>query len=495
MVREPLERQRFFSSGNSQSVGRSVVSETCAEQQAAGTMSMCEIKDLSVACTNVYVVGVIIAKSEWRSVKSKFNGSEKGVIAFTVRDSKRHFINCAVWGTEQFVQAYDTAFKIGDVVVINRPKVSEKNQDVNRYNPQTTSPFQLTVNEGHSYIYRESLENQPHLNGLISESIKSTSLALHLADVCGDGVQRESETQYVDLVVAVRSVTARTLRTKNGDKTVRNVQLMDTSMESIKMTLWSRGECERADKWKPLQTILHLVDVRCHFSAYEAMMVLQMASSTIAIENPVQSSRVKALREYIAKIPADIRSKLTTGPFMADEAIDLEAITDVMSVQKVKDLAAIADREFTAIIYAVITELDLDPTNRRRPVRRSCLHCAQFIPSDREYCSQTLCVQKSVPGKNYVDKFDIRMNLTDHSGTLAYCHMYDKYAATFLEYELDEYLRLPDTAFEQIRWLHLLERRAVKVLVKPKSDQRAFVNILEISDIDPTTAVQNLKTY
>lgn len=458
-------------------------------------MSFSEIKDLSLACTNVYVVGVIIAKSEWRSVQSKFNENKKGVITFTVRDSKRHFINCIVWGTEEFIQAYDTAFKIGDVVVINKPKVSEKNQDVNRYNPQTTSPFQLTVNEGHSYIYRESLENQPHLNGLISESIKSTSLALHLTDVCGDGVQRDSETQYVDLVVTVRSVTARTLRTKNGEKTVRNVQLMDTSMESIKLTLWSRSECERADKWKPLQTILHLVDVRCHLSAYEGMMVLQMVGATIIIENPVQSSRVKALRDYIATIPADIRSKWTTGTFNQDEAIDLEAITDVMSVQKIKDLATNADRQFTAIVYAVITELDLDPTNRRRPVRRTCVHCAQFMPSDREYCSQSLCVQKSVPGKNYVDKFDIRMNVTDHSGTLTYCHMYDRYAAAFVNYELDEYLQLPETAFEQIRWLHLLERRVIKVLVKPKSDQKLFVNILEIGAINPTTAARHLKTY
>lgn len=479
-----------------QSVSRERLVRQCAEEQTANnTMSFCEIKDLSLTCTNVYVMGVIIAKGESKQVTSKFNGNEKGAITFTVRDSKRHFINCNVWGTEQFVKAYEIAFRVGDVVVINKPKVVEKNNDVNRYNPQTTSPFQLTVNEGHSYIFRESIENQRHLDGLISESIKSTSLALHLADVCGDGAQREAEPKFCDLVVAVRAVTARTIRMNNGEKTIRSVHLMDESMESMKMTLWSRGDCERADKWEPLKTILHLIDVRCNYSTYDGMMALQVSGATILTENPSHSSRVKALRDYIAKIPNEVRTKWVTDAPDNGDAIDLDTITEVMSVQRIKDLAMNSEREFTALLYAVITELDVDPTNHRRPIRRCCVHCKQFIPSTREYCSAMTCNLKSVPGKNYVDKFDIRMNLSDHSGSLNSCHMYDKYATTFLHCDLDEYLKLPEPAFEQIHWLHMLERRAIKVLVKRKTDQTPFVNVLDIAAIDPIATAANLKTY
>lgn len=440
-------------------------------------------------------MGVIIAKGESKQVTSKFNGTEKVAMTFTVRDSKRHFINCNVWGTEQFIRAYDTAFKVGDVIIVNKPKVVEKNKDVNRYNPQTTSPFQLTVNEGYSYLYRESIDNQPHLNGLISESSKSTSLALNLTDVCGDGIQRETEMKFVDLLVAVRKVTARTIRTKNGEKNIRDVQLLDTSMESIKLTLWSRDLCERADKWKPLETILHLIDIGCFYSAYDRMMTLQVVASTILTENPRQSSRAKVLREYIAKIPIEVKTKWSTEEHIVGETIDLDTITEVMSVQKIKDLAANSDREFTAVLYAVITELDLDPTSHRLPIRRTCLHCHQFMTSNSEYCSKETCVQKSLPGKNYVDKFDIRMNLSDHSGSLNYCHMYDRYAAIFVNFELDEYLRLPETAFEQIYWLHMFERRAIKVHVKCRSNNTPFVQVLDIDAIDLTSAAINLKTY
>lgn len=448
-----------------------------------------------MACTNVCVMGVIIAKSECRQITSKFNGNEKGTISFTLRDSKRYFINCKVWGTEQFAKAYGTAFKHGDVIVVNRPRIVQKDSDVNRYNPQTTTPFQLTVNEGYSYIYRESIENQPHLASLISETIKSTSLALYLADVCDGGSQCEAVAKFFDLVVAVQAVKARTILTKNGEKTIREIHLMDTSMKAIKMTLWCRDDCERADKWQPLKTILHMVDVRCEYSAYEQMVVLQMARSTILIENPKQSSRVQALREYIAKIPMEVQTKWVTETSVKGEAIDLDTITEVMSVQKIEDLAKSSDCEFTAVLYAVITELDLDPTSRRRPVRRTCLHCNSYMPSNDEYCSNQLCVQKSVPGKNYVEKFNIRMNLSDHSGTLTKCHMTDKYAAIFLNSDLDEYLQLPETAFERIHWLHIFERRAIKLLVKRNANETPRVLVLEISAIDPASAAEKMKTY
>lgn len=457
-------------------------------------MSFCEIKDLSRERTNACVMGVIIAKGESKQVTSKYNGNEKSAMTFTVRDSKRHFINCNIWGTEQFVKAYEMAFRVGDVVVINHPKIVEKNTDMNRYSPQTTSPFQLTINEGHSYIYRESIANHPHLAALINESIKSTSLALHLADVCGDG-NPQTETKLVDLVVAVRTVKSRSIRTKNGEKTIRTVLLLDASMESMKMTLWSRDDCERADKWIALKTILHLVDVQCTFSTYDRAMILQVAGATIITENPIQSSRVKALRDYIKTIPSDVQSKWSAQASADGAPIDLNTITDVMSVQKIKDQAKKSEREFTALLYGVITELDLDPTVNRRLVRRTCLHCNRYMSSSQEYCAEESCVQKSVPGKNYTEKFDIRLNVSDHTGTLSNCHMYDKYAIAFLNCDLNEYLRLPETAFEQINWLHMLERRAIKVLVKPKSDQTPFVNVLDIRDIDLARTAHHLKTY
>lgn len=62
------------------------------------------------------ITGAIIKKSAAKAFESKRNEGETcGVITFTIRDSKRDFVNCVVWGSEYFVRGYDTSFKTGDV--------------------------------------------------------------------------------------------------------------------------------------------------------------------------------------------------------------------------------------------------------------------------------------------------------------------------------------------------------------------------------------------
>lgn len=122
--------------------------------------------------------------------------SQRGVITFTVRDTKEHFINCMVWGTEQFIDTVDRAYKIGDIIGIYHATVSQKNES-SSYRPRTSTPFELTVNENKAFIHRYP-EDPGDLQMLRHQAIKSTSLALYLRDLdtCPD-----TEQLCIDLVV------------------------------------------------------------------------------------------------------------------------------------------------------------------------------------------------------------------------------------------------------------------------------------------------------
>lgn len=158
----------------------------------------CQIKDLTLNTHSFYINALIIAKTEKRVIQS---GRSSAVITFTVRDTKDHFINCSVWGSDQYIEACARAHKIGDIISIYKPAVQQKNNN-SIYHPRTTSPFELTVNEGKAFIHPVS-EQSDHLLQLQHQAIKPTSLALKLNDLNFYG---ESKDLMVDVVVLGKSI-------------------------------------------------------------------------------------------------------------------------------------------------------------------------------------------------------------------------------------------------------------------------------------------------
>lgn len=133
-------------------------------------------------------------------MSSRRNNGNVGVITFTVRDTKDHFINCIVWGSEQFIDTYDRAYKMGHIIAVYHPTVSQKNEN-SSYRPRSSSPFELTVNENRAFIHRFT-EDSDDLLKLQNQTIKSTGLALYLRDL---DTHPESEQLNIDLVVLGKS--------------------------------------------------------------------------------------------------------------------------------------------------------------------------------------------------------------------------------------------------------------------------------------------------
>lgn len=136
----------------------------------------CNIKDLTLNASSFFINVLIIAKTDKNILPTG-----RGVITFTVRDTKDHFINCSVWGSEQFIENCARAYKIGDVVSIFKPTVKQKNSAGN-YHPRTTSPFELQVNENKAFIHRVN-EQIDTLLRLRNVAVKPTHLALRLDDL------------------------------------------------------------------------------------------------------------------------------------------------------------------------------------------------------------------------------------------------------------------------------------------------------------------------
>lgn len=213
-----------------------------------------EIRDLHLNQKSVFLVVIIIAKQDKSAFKSNAN---KSALTITVRDSKDHFINCTLWGSDEYISKVDSSYNIGDIVELIKPTVLQRNDDT-KYMPRTTSPFLLRLDEKKSFIYRQHERDYSALVPLKHLSLKSTSLALHLSDI-GDQLMAK-QTLLTDLLVIVQAVDApRTVHTKNGPKQMRRVYLFDQSADSVQLVMWSKCYVDMAEMWIPMATILHLI--------------------------------------------------------------------------------------------------------------------------------------------------------------------------------------------------------------------------------------------
>ncbi|XP_031636680.1 protein hold'em-like [Contarinia nasturtii] len=437
----------------------------------------CQIKDLTMSSHSFFLNTLIIAKSEQRLFAPGRNG---GVITFTVRDTKDHFINCTVWGSEQFIKNCARAYKIGDIISIYQPKVLLKNSGSN-YNPRTTSPFELSVNEGKSYIHR-AIEQTDYLLRLRNQAVKPTSLALKLDDlVCRPG----SDSVTADVVVLVRGVEPpRSVQTKFGEKTVRKVCLMDRTTELVSMVVWNPEYQARMELWKPMETILQLVDIRFEYSSFERSTVLSITSRTIIIENPANSSRSNEIMAHIHSISVEKYNELKSNK---QKSIGPDAIKDVMSVHRIRDeMERDPTKEIAAIVYGVITKFDINAA-----IVKSCVNCKKLL-LNRNECGMPNCDSIQSNGPRYVDKVYMAVSVTDHSGTLN-CRIVDEHAQHILGHSAQGLKSMAEDDVDAIFNKFILERFAVKLIVRFKSKTEYFASIVSIETHNSHDVAEVLK--
>lgn len=278
--------------------------------------------------TSFACVALIIAKSEPNVFLDKLSSEQRGVICFTLRDTRMHIANCKCWGSKASVEEYTAMLQIGDVVDIvgakvmaitppNMPGLSEQQQQ-QRYQPRGTLSCALVVNEGQGYLVKHNGDDasivQP-LRQLIHVPHKPLSSALKLADVrCAAPGAEQRPAVYVDLLVVVAAVRpVRELKRKlaagvgNAARLLHCLELVviDTSCaDGMVFTIWHPDWIRRAQYWQPRKTLLHLIDVRLSHSQFYGCPVLSLASCTLIYEQPLpQSAECQALLLFAASTP------------------------------------------------------------------------------------------------------------------------------------------------------------------------------------------------
>lgn len=268
---------------------------------------------------------------------------------------------------------------------------------------------------------------------------------------------------------------------------MRKVFLMDSTVDTITLTIWHADYHDRMDQWKPFETILHLVDVVANYSNYEHTTALTLTSKTIIVENPSSSTRSMELRAHIELLSDEQLESLKQTPSTA--SIDLAAITEVFTIKRILDQLERdgngGAKEIAALVYGVITKFGINSATIK-----SCVHCKRFFARDRVVCENEACNAMNVAdGLNYIERIYMAVSIADHSGTLD-CRMMDEYATQILGYSGAELKSLSEQQIDGIFERFILQRFAFKVTVKRKLTNEYFANVLSIEDIRSDAALK-----
>uniref|UniRef100_A0A182MY66 MEIOB-like N-terminal domain-containing protein n=1 Tax=Anopheles dirus TaxID=7168 RepID=A0A182MY66_9DIPT len=470
-----------------------------------------KIAQINDESRNFILVAVVIAKSDPRFFSGPARGrgqfeqdasdannqTARGVLTLTLRDSERDTINCTVWGTADTILHYDGTFEVGDVVDVNRPQVSSSMFGRSEhYSPTVTAPYCLTVNDQTqvAQITRHEGAQRHALGALLKVPMVRASETIPLADIVASGSGCNGETFNVLVVVrAVRQKKDIRVARSNQVKSFREVILMDCSYAGVLMKFWSESYIRWSDRWTPLKTVLLIVDARVEFSDYYKTICLAVDRKTIITQDP-NLPQLNQLLSHAKSIPTqevDVVCSLSSG------AVDPSTINTVMTVQQIHDRTegelVQEEDQFTALCYAVITRLDLDGPSRI--VSERCVHCRSIVRESGATCPKYDCPGQVAPAREPF--FDITVDLTDHTGTLSGCRMVSRVAETVLKCDVGTFMRHSETQKTSLKWSLLLDRCAVRLIVKRRSAVRfqTLFSIVDCAVADPAEVEAKLKVY
>lgn len=171
-----------------------------------------------------------------------------------------------------------------------------------------------------------------------------------------------------------------------------------------------------------------------------------------------------------------------------------------MTVKKIYDLAGSStndDEQFTALLFATCTRIDLDGSS---PISsRRCVKCRCSIKPSSIFCEKPGCqtLHYYNDANAYVQIFDIGLDFTDYTGTIVNCRMVDQHAERILGLKLIDFSNMTMNQRTKLKYKFLLERCAVKLLIKKKTICRSsiFIMVLDVKLEPLGEFVKKIKIY
>ncbi|XP_044761353.1 meiosis-specific with OB domain-containing protein [Coccinella septempunctata] len=457
------------------------------------------LRTLEPTIFNGLIVGVIIAKQETRQFtdsKSTQAGTSRAVLNFTLRDSPQDFINVTYWGKFEAICEVEDNFHIGDVVEIIRPQIVIRkfNDYGEQFRPKVTSPFSLIMNDLSNILHHEG-DNVNRYKELLRLPTKPPGF-VPIRDLHNGGISIKDT--FADILGAVAFASnVRMVKLKNGSEApVIDVILFDQTHQGIRLNIWNKEYVSKAGCWKPRETIIFVTDVKIDWSGFHKTIVATFSSRSILTENPIGKEA-----ENLARYAKTARLEAPNTWNQTFDIPDVEKIQNVMSIQQIQNRLAIGREstqnvQFTALIYAVVTQLDLDGYNRL--TNKKCGHCKTLIKSTNisGKCENSVCpVGQNQESVEPEFQFDIRMSISDHTGHLNDCRLTGKTAETVLGCSVREFLQMSESDRGKMKWKYLLERCAIRVFVYFDNYQRAIVSVQGCNVADSLEVAERIPVY
>nr|CAH7754922.1 unnamed protein product [Callosobruchus chinensis] len=185
------------------------------------------------------------------------------------------------------------------------------------------------------------------------------------------------------------------------------------------------------------------------------------------------------------------------------ESYRISSIQDVASVRQVHDRInnltennTIGSKQFTVLMYAHVTSLDLDGFSRllHNFIRFSARCKIQLKGStcDNQECPTNF--ENEPPKVEIV--FDIKVDLMDHTGTLVDCKLGNQIAERMLGCTAKEFANLSDDQKCILKWKFLTRRCKVYLAVSYVGGRNPVViTVLDLSVANPLEVAQRLTVY
>ena len=350
----------------------------CRATMAQAGIKKCQIGALKPGNNDFIVVALVINKPDPRKVVMRKDGGERWVSVFTLRDSPSDMINLTVWSSGEEAAKLKEEFKVGMVVEVVKPKVLSRDVSGGRdFNPQVTSPFQLSFQEGRSTLCPH-LADVPSLTQLLNVPSKASSTFLSVNDIVTNSGALKGH--YVDMLGAVRKVgeVSRFTRKQDGQEGgVRHVRLFDQTADSLLLNLWDSEFLRMADDWLPREVILFLANARIDWDDYHSSYTLTATSKTVSATLCVRTSiNKKYLPQVITVNPdtpeaaalvryaqlADFSPSARLDQFVASAPLSsFNRVVNVVGVQDMQEnVVAASESLVPVVVYGFLTQLDLD---------------------------------------------------------------------------------------------------------------------------------------
>ncbi|XP_050336423.1 protein hold'em [Bactrocera neohumeralis] len=453
-----------------------------------------KIAELNAELKNALITAIILTKATPKTFLVRDSPEFRGVMSFTLRDSKRHIINCKVWGTKELVAEYNRKFKIYDIIDVITPivvptLVHDKSTlaDNARFQPLSTVPFSLVLNEGQGRLdtnnYRD-VDAFRELHNLRRVPHKPLCSALKLQDVRCAVKESSAKEQFVDLLVLVAAQRpVKEVRSKRSGELLSCLELIviDSSYsDGVMLNIWQADWIQRAQQyWEGMRTVLHLIEVKLAFSEFYKSTTLTFSGRTLVYENPI-GAEVDALMQFAATTTAKPWDSLA---YTMNTQVDAAEIKTQMTV---KQLYARAEGElkddkeqFTAVVYAMLTHFDFDGTGQ--VISRRCKSCHSLLTRNQTECDAPKCQLEfslNHEGALYESFFNINVQFSDHTGTLVEARFSGAIAERVLALTPNEYQTLSDHEKAQCKWKFLLDYFEVKLLVRKESAVRRQMSVI-----------------